>query len=288
MTAAEIVLLAVKASIVGLVFGLGLRSKPDDILSIVGRPGLFARSFLAMNVIMPLFAIAAIEAFAIRRDLAGTLIALSLSPVPPLLPRKLASARGDRSFAVGLLVVFAVLAIVWIPLAIHLLGLIVGREFGVPTSAIAWIVATLILAPLALGIALRRLAPDFAKLIEPAVSLTATLVLVGAAILIIVKTASAMLGQIGDGTIGVLALFVVVGLVVGHLLGGPDPQERTDLALAASCRHPGIALATTQIAFPHTQGIPALVAIYLIVNIVIGLPYVKWRARANAAKVEEV
>ena len=261
-----------------------MRSKPEDIGSFVERPGLLARSFLALNVVMPLFALAMVEAFALRRDLAGTLIALSLSPVPPLLPRKQATAHGDRSFAVGLLVVFAVLAIVWIPLAIQGLGLVAGRQFGVPTSAIAWIVATLIVVPLMLGIALRKYARDFARRIEPAVSLAAALVLLLAAILIVARTASAMLAQIGDGTILVLAAFVVAGLVAGHLLGGPHPQERTDLALAAACRHPGIALATAQVAFPHTQGVPALVAIYLIVNIVIGLPYVRWRARHIAVK----
>lgn len=287
MTSAEIVLIAVKASIAGLTFGLGLRSKPEDIVSFLERPGLLARSFLALNVLMPLFALAMVEAFALRRDLAGTLIALSLSPIPPLLPRKQASAHGDRSFAVGLLVVFAVLAIVWIPLAIQGLGLIAGRQFGVPASAIAWIVATLILVPLMLGIVLRKYARDFARSIEPAVSLIAVLVLLLAAGLIVAKTASAMLEQIGDGTILVLAAFVVVGLVAGHLLGGPHPQERTDLALATACRHPGIALATAQAAFPDAHGVSALVAIYLIVNIVIGLPYIKWRARLNAAKPGE-
>jgi bile acid:Na+ symporter, BASS family len=287
MTAAEIVLIAVKASIAGLTFGLGLRSKPEDILSFVERPGLLARSFLALNVVMPLFALAAIEAFALRRDLAGTLIALSLSPVPPLLPRKQASAHGDRSFAVGLLVVFAVLSIVWIPLAIEGLGLIAGRRFGVSAGAIAWIVATLIVVPLMLGIALRKFASEFARRIEPAVSLSAVAVLLLAALLIVAKTASGMLEQIGDGTILVLAAFVAVGLVAGHLLGGPHPQERTDLALAAACRHPGIALATAQTAFPNAPGVPALVAIYLIVNIVIGLPYIKWRGRHVAAKAGE-
>ena len=284
MTSAEIVLLAVKASIAGLTFGLGLRSKPEDIVSFIERPGLLARSFLALNVIMPLFALALVEAFALRRDLAGTLIALSLSPVPPLLPRKQATAHGDRSYAVGLLVVFAVLSIVWIPLAIQGLGLIAGRQFGVSASAIAWIVATLIVVPLLLGIAVRQFAADFARRIEHPVTLAAALVLLLAALLIVAKTASGMLAQVGDGTLVVLAAFVVVGLAAGHLLGGPHPGERTDLALATACRHPGIALATAQTAFPNAQGVAALVAIYLLVNIVIGLPYIKWRAHRIAAK----
>jgi BASS family bile acid:Na+ symporter len=74
---------------------------------------------------------------------------------------------------------------------------------------------------------------------------------------------------------------VIVGLAAGHLLGGPDPRERTDLALAAASRHPGIALATAQIAFPHVTEVTALVALYLIVGGVIALPYSKWRAKRS-------
>jgi hypothetical protein len=58
MTTAEIVLLAVKASIAGLTFSLGLRSRPEDIFSFIKRPGMLARSFLALNLVMPLFALA--------------------------------------------------------------------------------------------------------------------------------------------------------------------------------------------------------------------------------------
>lgn len=283
MTTAEIIILAAKLSIVGMVFALGLRSKPEDIADLLGRPGLLFRSFVAINVVPPLFAIAAVMLLPLRLEVEVMLIALSLSPVPPLLPGKASSARGDRSFAIALLVVFAVLSVVWIPLALHILGWIFGRPVGVDPTTIAWIVATLIIVPLLLGMALRRFAADFAKRIEHPVSLLSMIVLGIVGLLIVVSSARAMLGQIGDGVLVLTAAFVIVGLAAGHLLGGPDPRERTDLALAAASRHPGIALAVSQMIFPGDRASTALVAIALIVNIVIGLPYVKWRARHAAA-----
>jgi BASS family bile acid:Na+ symporter len=243
---------------------------------------LLARAFLSLNVVMLLFVIAAIKLLDLRTDLAVALIALSLSPVPPLLPRKVAKAEGDENFAIGLLAVFAVLSIVWIPLAVNGVGIVFGRQLDVSPRAIAWIVATLVVVPLVAGIALRRLAPEFAKRIEHTVALAAGVVLLLGALLIVASAARTMLGQIGDGTILVLVAFIVVGLLVGHLLGGPDPEERTDLALATASRHPGLALATAQMAFPSAQAVTALVAIYLLVNVVIGLPYIKWRAGRSA------
>lgn len=288
MTAAEIILLAVKASIAGIVLALGLRSKPEDITSLLARPGMLARAFLAINIVMPLFAILVIKLLPLRTEVAVALIALSLSPIPPLLPKKTANADGDRSFAVGLLVVFAVLSIVWVPAAVHIVGYIFDRSLGMSATRIAWIVATLIVLPLAVGIVVRRLARDFAKRIEPIISIASFIVLGLAAVLILVNAAKGILAQIGDGTIALMAAFVVVGLVAGHLLGGPEPRERTDLALAAASRHPGIALATAQIAFPDVKEVTALVALYLIVGGVIALPYIKWRARRAKGSTADV
>ncbi len=279
MTTAEIIILAAKASIAAMVFALGLQSKPEDLSLLIRRPGLLARSFLAINVIVPLFAIAAVKLLALRLDVAVTLIALSLSPVPPLLPGKASRARGERSFAIALLVVFAVLAIVWVPIGVHIVGLIFDRPAGADPRAIGWIVATLVVGPLLLGMALRRWAADFAARIEHAVSVLSMLVLGIVGVLIIASTAKPMVAQTGDGTLVLMVVFVLVGLAAGHLLGGPVPQERTDLALAAASRHPGITLAVAHALFPAGQAAMALVALYLIVNIVIGLPYVKWRAK---------
>lgn len=283
MTAAEIIILVVKLSIIGLVFAIGLRSRPEDILSLLRQPGLLARSFLSMNVVMLLFAVAVTRYFDLRTELAVALIALSLSPVPPLLPRKVAKAEGDASFAIGLLAVFAVLSIAWIPFAVDGVGKYFGRPLGVSPAAIAWVAATLIIAPLVAGIALRRFAADFAKRIEHPIALVAGVVLLLGALLIVINAAPAMWGQVGDGTILVIVAFILVGLLTGHLLGGPDPEERTDLALATASRHPGLALATAQLAFPSAHAVTALVAIYLLVNVVIGLPYIKWRAKRSAA-----
>ena len=83
MTAAEVIILAAKLSIVGMVFALGLRSKPDDLVMLLRRPGLLARSFVAINLVPPLFAILAIKLLPLRLE-------VSASP-----PELLASGAGE-------------------------------------------------------------------------------------------------------------------------------------------------------------------------------------------------
>uniref|UniRef100_UPI00397D94AF hypothetical protein n=1 Tax=Salmonella sp. SAL4435 TaxID=3159890 RepID=UPI00397D94AF len=54
----QMTMLAMQISIESTVFGLGLKASGGDILYLVLRPGLFARSLLAVLVIMPLVAVA--------------------------------------------------------------------------------------------------------------------------------------------------------------------------------------------------------------------------------------
>jgi len=70
-----------------------------------------------------------------------------------------------------------------------------------------------------------------------------------------------------------------VGLVVGHLLGGPDPNNRTILALATATRHPGVALVIAAGNFPGQKLVLPALLLYLIVCSLASAPYVMWRRR---------
>jgi BASS family bile acid:Na+ symporter len=282
MTVAQIIVLALQVSIAAVIFALGLKTVPSTWVWLLRRPGLLARSLISMNVIMPLFAIATIEVMKLDRPVAIALVALSLSPVPPLLHRRQARAGGATPYAVDLLVIASLLSIVWIPLAIE----IIQRVFGVPLAVSPWavvkIVGSMILLPLLAGTAVRRFAEGFADRIEPLVSKAANLVLLIGVVLILVKFWRAVLAEVGDGTLIVLIAFIIVGLVAGHLLGGPDAANRSVLAISSATRHPGMAIVIARLNFPDERAVPAAVLLYLLLAGLVSLPYVIWRKRAGA------
>lgn len=117
-----LILFALKASIVLSVFAIDLDSRPNDTISFLRRPVQLGRSLLAMDVIMPVLAAAIVWAFDLHEAVEVSLVALAVSPVPPLLPKKQIKAHGEPSYAIGLLVVAAAIAVVFIPFAIELLG----------------------------------------------------------------------------------------------------------------------------------------------------------------------
>ena len=88
-----------------------------------------------------------------------------------------------------------------------------------------------------------------------------------------------MMSLIGNGTITVMIVLAVVGLASGHLLGGPDPDDRVVLALASATRHPGIAIAIAQANFPDQKLAPAAIVLYMLVSAIASAPYLKWTAR---------
>jgi bile acid:Na+ symporter, BASS family len=89
----------------------------------------------------------------------------------------------------------------------------------------------------------------------------------------------------GWTAIATFAGLSLAALVIGHVLGGPDPEDRTALAVCCATRHVGLAvLVAAAVPGPRTA---VLVAAYIVASAVVCIPYVQWRRRASGT-VREV
>lgn len=277
MTIQEIALLALKMSVLAIVFSLGLRATIRDVAYLFGRPWLLVRSIISMNVVMVFFAIVVILLFPMALPVKVALIALSLSPVPPILPNKQSKAGGNTAYSVSLLVIASLVSIVLIPLALTIVGKIFGAQYGVSTGKLVSIILMSIIVPLCFGIAVRQVLPALAEKIARPVGVLAMALLVLSALPIAYATGFVLWQLVGNGVVIFLLLFSLLGLAFGHFLGGPDDDDRTVLALATATRHPAIALAIATINFPEETTMLAVLLWHLIFAIVISVPYVRWR-----------
>src|SRR5512134_546339 len=109
MTLQQAIGLALQASILLTVLGFGLAATLDDVLYLARRPSLLVRSLLAMLVIMPVVALLIRLVFAFEPAVEIALVALALSPVPPLLPGKEQKVGGHAPYALGLMVIAGLL-----------------------------------------------------------------------------------------------------------------------------------------------------------------------------------
>ena len=210
-------------------------------------------------------------------------MALSISPIPPLLPGKEKGAGGDASYGLGLMAIAAGLSIVILQLALQLLGRYFGRPFAMSSGAIARVVLTSVIVPLAAGLALRAIAPATGPASQEAGwpgredgagnrrSRTSR------------RRASAAVALVGNGTLVALAVFAAAGLIVGHWLGGRRDEDRLVLALSTASRHPAIALAVASANFPDEPNLGASIVLYLLVNGLVAFPFLAWRKRRASA-----
>jgi len=288
MSLQTLILFVLKASILLNVFAIGLKAGVHDATYMFRRPGKLAKALLAMNILMPLFAVAFVLAFHLKHAVEVALVALAVSPVPPILPRKLRKAGATESDTIGLLVAVGILAIVFVPASMEILERVFHVPLRMTFASVAALIFITIILPLALGIAVHTLAPVAADRLVNPIAKIASIALLLSAVVILFSGAPAIWELTGNGTLVAIAAFVVVGLLIGHFVGGPKPENRTGLALATASRHPGIAIALAVANFPEEKLAISAVLLYLLVNILVSIPYHILTKRKTQEVVTEV
>jgi BASS family bile acid:Na+ symporter len=274
---------ALMASVMLTVLGLGLTATWQQVTSLLRQPALLLRSLLSMSLIMPVVTALVATAFAFPFEVKLAIIALAVSPVPPVLYKRQLGAGGAREYVVGLLVAMALLAIVLVPVSVLVLDRIYAASFSVSPTAIAAIMLRTILLPLAVGLLIRKFFPAAEKASPHVIALAGLLLVVGAVMLLYAMWPVTR-QLIGNGTVLMLAVIAAIGLLIGHVLGGPHPGNRTTLALATCSRHPAVAftIASATGAAP-AKTLLAAVLLYVVVSAIVSAPYGKWRAKQAAA-----
>lgn len=282
MSIASFVVLTLKASIVILVFAIGMHATLADTAELLRRRGLLVRSLLSLNVLMLVFAVALVQMFALPTPAKVALLALSVSPIPPLLPKKLKGVHGAEPYTASLIVFAALLSIAIVPASMEILGAYFHQDVHVPPSRLVPIVLVVILVPLLLGMLVNKLFPSFANRFATPIGKLGSILLALSAAALLVSQWKPLFSMFGSGVMIVLTIFSVVGAMVGHLLGGPEPENREVLALATSVRHPGIAITIAAINFPDEKSVPLVVVWHLIIGTVVAIVYKALFARQGA------
>jgi BASS family bile acid:Na+ symporter len=288
MTMVALILLVLKISIVLSVLAIGLRATISDATFLFREPAHLSRAVLAMYVIMPVVALLIAISFNLNPAVKIAMVVLSVSPIPPILPNKAFKAGGKGNYTIGLLADTSLLAIIFIPLILEVFERLTKIPLGMSAISIASQVLGTIIVPLLIGIAINTFLPKIAERIARPLSLIATVLLLLGFLPVLFGSLRAILSLVGDGTLLGLAAFALIGIVVGHILGGPESENRPVLALATSTRHPAIAIAIANVNFPdQKQAVPA-VLLYLLLSAILAVPYLNWvKTKVGAASADK-
>jgi BASS family bile acid:Na+ symporter len=277
----QIIPLLLTLSLAGLVVSVGLNSTRDDLLYVLRRPALLLKAILAVDVIPPAVAIALTALLPLDPVVKAGIVLMAISPVPPLVPGQELGLGGRKQYAYGVYVAMALLTIVVVPIAFAIASRVFGREDSVSFMTMAQTIVTGVLIPLAIGMVVRRFAPAFAARAMPWLYKLSMLLVALVFLPIIVSIWPALTHLVGNGTLLAMAAVTILSLAGGHLLGGPDMEDRSTLAIAASVRHPGIAMMLANANFVDKR-VTAAVLLFLLVGLIVGIPYKRWIKRSTA------
>jgi BASS family bile acid:Na+ symporter len=224
--------------VVSSMLAVGLSLTVSQIVAPLRNVRLVALALLANFVLMPLGALALARVLRLDPALGAGLLVLGTAGGAPFLPKLAGLARGNMAFAVGLMVLLMVLTVGYMPLVLPLLL----EGVSVDAAKIARSLVLLMLVPLAVGLAVKARFETAATRAKPPLDRLSNLSLILLIALITVTNFDKVLGVFG--TRGILAglLFIVLGLAVGYLLGGPEIDTRRVLALGTAQRNIAAAL----------------------------------------------
>ncbi|MFM7677029.1 MAG: transporter [Synechococcus sp.] len=278
------------ATLFTIMVDLGLGLPVDTLTQLRRRPALVGRVLLGSCLLVPLAALLLLKLPFSQALSPAARLAIALmvvSPSAPLTLRKAGKQGCDRQLAALLQASAAVAAIASIPLMADALRSAFGLSgWDIGPLEVALQVGRVQLLPLAAGMLLRHGQPQLAERIEAPLNRLANSLFLVLLLLVLVRTGPLLLPFVSRErlALAVMAVLVLATLAIGLLMAGPraEPQERTTVALVTSMRNPGLALLFAATHAAGQPGVKIAVLAYLLVTVVLSLPFLRWQKRQEA------
>lgn len=277
MDPAALLKLVIVGSIVLIAFSIGLARPPGAVLNGLANWRAMSRAMLAMFVAMPLFTLLVTWLLPMSPSARVALLALSVSPMPPILPLKEHKLGASADNALGIQAAAAPTSLVAAPIVMLMAEAIFGRDVMLDVGGMVQTMLITIILPLAAGIGLAAIAPRLAAGLARPLRLGATGLLAAGALVVVWKAAPGIAQVAVAPVMLAVVLMTLFGLLVGHALGGPDIGNRHALAVATAARHPGVAIGlAAATGLTAKQPAVAVVLLYVLLGALLSLPYGRW------------
>lgn len=253
--------------VVSSMLAVGVSLSVGQILAPLRNGKLVSLALLANFVLMPLGALAIARLLRLDEPLGIALLLLGAAAGAPFLPKLAGIAKSNLAFAVGLMVLLMVLTVGYMPLVLPLLL----EGVSVDPMKIARSLVLLMLLPLGAGLLVKALFSRGADRIRSPLNRTSTLSLAILIVLLLVTNVRNVIALFG--TRGILAsiLFLLGGLAIGWLLGGPGLGTKGVLALGTAQRNIAAALVVGGKNFDDPK-VLVMVVVVAVVGLLILMP----------------
>jgi BASS family bile acid:Na+ symporter len=264
---------------------IGLRIRGGELLEVLRNRALFTRTLLANCVLIPGIGFLLVNLFPLTPDATVGILLLAAIPGTPIALQFTRMAKTRLAFAAVMTFVLSLVSIALTPLAVEVMPQIAQRSQRPILSLIASILVY-IAAPLCAGLWIARRVPrSAARLVLPLEILAS-----GIFIFLMWETRlarrEALFAIAGRGTILAMFFLLIISMLIGWLIGGPDNESRRVLATATGMRSVIVVLYIARYCFPGTN-IYMVPIVYLSLmvptNLLFHLAFTGWHKLRSAA-----
>jgi BASS family bile acid:Na+ symporter len=281
-------------AIAAIMFGLGLALTLGDFARVVQYPRAAVVGLLVQTVVLVPVAFAIAKLLALPPLLAIGLMLLAASPGGAMANVFSHLARGDVALNITLTAINSLLALAWLPLVMnwslaHFLG---AEQYVPPPTQKIMEVATFIVLPVIVGMALRRLLPALARRAESPVRLASVLLLACVVALTIVTsrdTLAASFAAVGVACIVFNLVSMGLGYAIPRLAGLPMPQV-ISISFEVGVHNAAVAIfMAMQVLKQDAAAVPAaLYGLVMIATASITVTWLRHRHARNAVAIGQV
>lgn len=261
-----------------VMFSIGLRVRGGELLNIVRDRSLFARALLANCVLIPAVGFLLVSLFPLAAAARIGILLLAAIPGTPIALQFTRKAKTRLAFAAAMTFVLSVVSIAMTPLAIQVIPE-AAQQTERPILLLVSNIALYIALPLAAGVWTFRRWPRIAPRLGLPLGLLASVVFVFLMWETRLVRAEAFKAIRGGGAVLAMFLLLVLSMLIGWLLGGPDLESRKVLATSTGMRSVIVVLYVARYCFPGTDVymVPIVyLSLMIPTNLVFHLAFTGW------------
>jgi bile acid:Na+ symporter, BASS family len=279
-------LLLLNLFVVIVMFSIGLRVSGGELLDVLRKRALFVRILLANCVLIPALGFLLVRIFPLTPDVSVGILLLAAIPGTPIALQFTRKAKMRLPFAAAMTFVLSLVSIPMTPLAVEMMPQ--AHRNDRPILLLIMSIVLYIALPLWAGVWTARHAPTFARRLVVPLGVVATVVFMFLMMETRLMRAEALNAIRGRGTIVAMLLLLILSMLIGWLMGGPDPESRKVLATCTGMRSVIVVLYVAQYCFPGTNVymIPIVyVSLMVPANLLFHLAFTGWYKLRPAAQV---
>jgi len=235
-----------------VMFSIGLRTSGGELLNTLRDRALLTRSLVANCILIPVVGFLLVHIFPLNPDASIGILLLAAIPGTPIALQFTRMAKTRLAFAAAMTFVLSLVSIALTPLAIEAMPQM-RQGSAWPVLILIAHIALYMALPLCAGLWAAQRAPKTAPRLVLPLDLLATV-----AFLFLMWETRLVRRQAfnairGGGTVLAMLLLLLLSMLIGWLIGGPEPETRRILATSTGMRSVIVVLYIARYCFPGTN-----------------------------------